>query len=751
MICMALAMVGLNLTVIILLKLAAPESLEKYYFAAIFLVGILTFSIPLGVNSPFTDRNQCWYQYYYYGDSTRDFTWLWYYSWILFASLFAVICSAITIWRLTKEKDNFAGTLNMRRSSRSTDTFRRGPVDRKEAFKKIVGHCVYYPIVPILCRVWGVAIEFLLVQEKSVPFGLFLIDRVFSSVQGVMIAIIYFTDPAVIDVGREYLLYIRSCYVDDYYYVHFSCEKEPVAEHTEEEGYQQEMPNVAGPSRQQPEWTSATKETKQELYTVNLTDRCIYIRDLARLVNKQRMIKLNPCQRSKKSLPVSTALRHWYPLTRICRGERRPFSERLPMRRVHHTSILSFDWESETSVNTATKGGQNANIARPITSDTFKPYFFPPFARAFHWLLAHVLGLSPRYEPEALEEEIPSPAPHPYDRGPTDEFPKAEPSTSLPLPIQTTTTTPSDTQPTTASSILSTLPPTSSSSPAPRTSASPAVPGTGRRPTEGPIRKGAWAPFSLTQGIHSAPSLRQPSALRRMTGLGSLAAWRAEKAAAHLDTESEMEVSSGMESEASEPAQRPAEEQQEQPRIISTAPRFQLSPPPPLRRPRGGGEEEEEQEEAEGENLPFRPIAPIQMVRPPTFVESDVGVVRDILLFVPPLSPSPSTPPPPPPPPPPTRVASAKQKGKQPLHHQRSAPHRIAGGSRKGKERSSDYSDDGDTLGSSSWRVPSRSGWTPPLPDHRQGSPSIRSQRRDHGHSIESPSSSVKQEDEENL
>ncbi|KAG0194564.1 hypothetical protein DFQ28_009772 [Apophysomyces sp. BC1034] len=60
MICMSLAMVGLNISLIIVLKLATPESMEKYYFGAILTVGFLTFIVPLAANNSSSYRNQCW-------------------------------------------------------------------------------------------------------------------------------------------------------------------------------------------------------------------------------------------------------------------------------------------------------------------------------------------------------------------------------------------------------------------------------------------------------------------------------------------------------------------------------------------------------------------------------------------------------------------------------------------------------------------------------------------------------------------
>ncbi|KAG0194563.1 hypothetical protein DFQ28_009771 [Apophysomyces sp. BC1034] len=618
----------------------------------------------------------------------------------------------------------------MRRSSRSTDSFRRGTIDRKEAFKKIVTHCLYYPMVPISSKIWGITIEFLLVQDLHAPFALFVLDRTFASMQGIMIALIYFTDPAVIDVGREFISYIKRCYVDNYYCVQFGPDEQAIPQDMEENKVQQTMPNTAGPSNvaEEHQWMIPAKEQNNAVYSVSLADRCLYIRDLQRHADKQHVIALCPTQRSKSSLPVSVALGRWYPLTRLFRSQNQRKPQEVPMRRIDHTSILSFDWDSQAS--TGSIKGQNAGVARPITSDTFKPYCFPHFARSFHWLLMHVFHISPRRTEEMFDEPSIMMM-QPSVKSGAEESLRNEPAITLRRLSKTATQPdiPPDTQPEEPSLLFPELPESAASSPTPRRSISTAA---GSPSVETP-KKGKIGPFLLTQGIHSAPTLRRPSALRLMTGLGSLTSWRGEKTQKEMEEDNAIEEplealeedkEAGVEAEAEAVVERSKPKRAIQEHTVLDIHRFPLSPPPAHRRPK----------EEDGAS---RSVLSTQMARPPTFVESDVGGLREILMIVPPLPPSPSTPPPPPP-----TMMSSKKKGKLPLRHQNSAPQRgskARGSDVKGKKRASEYED----YRRKAWRI-SQSGSTPPLPDHRQSARGT----MDSGRKIEGPAPETQEGDD---
>ncbi|KAI9342690.1 hypothetical protein BD770DRAFT_414564 [Pilaira anomala] len=194
MACMCLAMVGLNLVTIFVLKVIRSIKLEIFYYCFIALSGILVTVIPAFFGSQRGPKvrekiTSCWYSLFFDGRISKPFHWMWYYGWLLFSLAFAAICAGISIRFVLRKQDNFAGTLDMfTRRSRSEvsqlNALRKYSNSNTDIFTKIARRCICYPL-------------------------------------GLMVSVIYFTDPAIGAVIRDFKHKIKKKYVFDYYTVKF--------------------------------------------------------------------------------------------------------------------------------------------------------------------------------------------------------------------------------------------------------------------------------------------------------------------------------------------------------------------------------------------------------------------------------------------------------------------------------------------------------------------------------------------------
>ncbi|KAL9543230.1 hypothetical protein MBANPS3_008209 [Mucor bainieri] len=241
MACMCLAMVGLNLVMIFVLKVSRSIKIEILYYLIVVASGVIVCLVPLYVGNPKGPRNKreeasCWYHYYFNGRIHNIFNWMWYYAWLLFSSVFAALCAAISIRFVVKKQENFNGALDMftKRNQKDLHTMaiiKRYAVDNTDVFQKIARRCICYPIVPLISKSWGVGIEIAATQSAPVPYPIYVIDRAFSCLLGFMISCIYFTDPAIRAVVRESIHKLKQRYVYDY----FSIKYQPADPHVQAE------------------------------------------------------------------------------------------------------------------------------------------------------------------------------------------------------------------------------------------------------------------------------------------------------------------------------------------------------------------------------------------------------------------------------------------------------------------------------------------------------------------------------------
>ncbi|CEG82514.1 hypothetical protein RMATCC62417_16574 [Rhizopus microsporus] len=235
MACMCLAVVGLNLVMILAMKVSRTKKLEIFYYVIIAVSGVLVSVVPRLVphtSGPLPNEivASCWYHYYFEGRMRNLFNWLWYYGWLLFSSLFAAMYAIIAIVFIVRARGNYAGALDLQ--SRKHDTaisslyILRKHGNTTDVFRKIAIRCICYPLVPLISKIWGVSIEIAVAANAHIPYPVFILDRLFSSLLAFMVSCIYFTDPAICTVLGEIMDTIKRRYVHDYYTVLFQPDPE---------------------------------------------------------------------------------------------------------------------------------------------------------------------------------------------------------------------------------------------------------------------------------------------------------------------------------------------------------------------------------------------------------------------------------------------------------------------------------------------------------------------------------------------
>ncbi|GAN07226.1 hypothetical protein MAM1_0153c06719 [Mucor ambiguus] len=191
--CMCLAMVGLNLVMIFVLKVSRSIKIEILYYLIVLASGVIVCVVPVYVGTPKGPKNKreeasCWQVSHF--DQV-----MWYYAWLLFSSVFAALCAAISIRFVVKKQENFNGALDMftKRNQKDLHTMaiiKRYAADNTDVFQKIARRCICYPI-------------------------------------GFMISCIYFTDPAIRAMAKESIHKLKQRYVYDYFSIKYQPGTDP--------------------------------------------------------------------------------------------------------------------------------------------------------------------------------------------------------------------------------------------------------------------------------------------------------------------------------------------------------------------------------------------------------------------------------------------------------------------------------------------------------------------------------------------
>lgn len=234
MACMCLAMVGLNLVMIFVLRVSRSVKLEVIYYMIIAVCGVLVAVVPISVNRRVRPNPtaSCWYHYYFDGRLRAVFNWLWYYCWLMFSSVFAAFCAVISLAFVLKKQGNLTGSLDVfslrdKDQASKIQKLKYYSKNNTDVFKKIAKRCVLYPLVPLISKSWGISIVITSACNGTVPYAIFVIDRVFGCLLGLMVSCIYYTDPALKAVFKEGIDTLKKRYVYDYYTVRYQPNSDP--------------------------------------------------------------------------------------------------------------------------------------------------------------------------------------------------------------------------------------------------------------------------------------------------------------------------------------------------------------------------------------------------------------------------------------------------------------------------------------------------------------------------------------------
>ncbi|KAL0140007.1 hypothetical protein V8B55DRAFT_1503343 [Mucor lusitanicus] len=432
MACMCLAMVGLNLVMIFVLKVSRSVKIEIIYYLIVAASGVIVCLVPFYVGTPKGPRNKreeasCWYHYYFNGRINNIFNWMWYYAWLLFSSVFAALCAAISIRFVVKKQENFNGALDMftKRNQKDLHTMaiiKRYAVDNTDVFQKIARRCICYPIVPLISKSWGIGIEIAATQKVSVPYPIYVIDRAFSCLLGFMISCIYFTDPAIRAVVKESIHKLKQRYVYDYFSIKYEPGTDPSVQAASHYPKILKIVPVTDDIDRTPEYV---QEVRNRYFSQDLeiqggggTERSMldpldhHTIDPTQFQSRPPSHKPDvptitiqtahhasdwensPQERRYSVLNATSIHGHTYTpneaVAAAADTKRRPSAARaktIPMHRVDNTVDVGVNMSRK---NHHYSPHQHRYLKHTERVETLVPYKFPVMARMVHWLLIHV-------------------------------------------------------------------------------------------------------------------------------------------------------------------------------------------------------------------------------------------------------------------------------------------------------------------------------------------------------------------------
>ncbi|KAI8381531.1 uncharacterized protein BYT42DRAFT_613303 [Radiomyces spectabilis] len=208
-----LAVVGLNLVLIFVINVKRSDLLELFYYPGILLYSFVTIVVPIYLESRIGSSNGneyvCWYYtHYYLIDGFSDFFWMWFYGFVFGIIVIAVVCSVIAMYKLIKEFPSFRG-------NQATDDQTRDAPAQPSIFGKVVLRCILYPLVPFIVNIFGFVMQLLISSDRS-PYALAMIDVIFSNLEGLFIACVFFSDPAIATLLKDRLKSWRKDYLDKF-------------------------------------------------------------------------------------------------------------------------------------------------------------------------------------------------------------------------------------------------------------------------------------------------------------------------------------------------------------------------------------------------------------------------------------------------------------------------------------------------------------------------------------------------------
>ncbi|CAO3630516.1 unnamed protein product [Mucor hiemalis] len=179
----ALTIVGLNLILIFVINVKRRDVLEKFYYPTLVVYSIIGALAPIyrhiGGNLADNGNYSCWYITYVLVRSQSNFPYIWFYVFVFFTNIVALLCSLIAMIKLLREQRRIKTT------------------NHSSVLKKVVLRCTIYPLVPFISDIFGFIMELMINNGQNPSFTLAMFDVIFSKIEGFLVAIVFFSDPAV--------------------------------------------------------------------------------------------------------------------------------------------------------------------------------------------------------------------------------------------------------------------------------------------------------------------------------------------------------------------------------------------------------------------------------------------------------------------------------------------------------------------------------------------------------------------------
>ncbi|KAG2235736.1 hypothetical protein BDF21DRAFT_452187 [Thamnidium elegans] len=208
-----LTIVGINLVLVFVFNVAyTANQLEWIYYPGTLIFGLLTSIVPIvdlfrsHGRTDYAHYYTCYYYTYYHRlFDESDLLWIWFYTFLFFCIFVAAACSVIASIKLLREHNTlikkFASS-NMIHVTSDAE-IERYMRNQSSIFRKVVSRCVLYPLVPLISSIWGFLNQMVLLDSNvsfNTGYTLSILDAIFSSLQGFFVAIVFFSDPGMVEI-----------------------------------------------------------------------------------------------------------------------------------------------------------------------------------------------------------------------------------------------------------------------------------------------------------------------------------------------------------------------------------------------------------------------------------------------------------------------------------------------------------------------------------------------------------------------
>ncbi|ORX56820.1 hypothetical protein DM01DRAFT_1406278 [Hesseltinella vesiculosa] len=155
--------------------------------------------------------DNCWYYIQYVDREVVKSSWYFYYTFLAFVIFTSFLASLMTMYTIYAQQRRNMRSM-MYRDAEATNQIHQDTLHRilLHAFPKVGSNLVIvlrslmYPMVPMIVHVWGFALQMTIVPQNAVAnYGLMVMDTTFTSIEGLLISAVFFSDPTVNTLPRE--------------------------------------------------------------------------------------------------------------------------------------------------------------------------------------------------------------------------------------------------------------------------------------------------------------------------------------------------------------------------------------------------------------------------------------------------------------------------------------------------------------------------------------------------------------------